>query len=186
MTPRSFRWIGRSLRILPPRRRSTYTSVPVWQRSAAMACGRSRREWPAGGVGCRPPPARRWRNSAQPGPMLLAGDTGLGLRVLRGPAGQPTQRTDTEDGTTSPSATASGAPNRLLCPDSVRHMSVINRLVEHATVNCDDLCRRLERVVDTGLVRSPCRSAWHKRMRHRSVRKGWTASENPARAHLPC
>ena len=31
----------------------------------------------------------------------------------------------------SPSATASGSPNRLLCPDPVRYMSVISGLVEY-------------------------------------------------------
>ena len=30
----------------------------------------------------------------------------------------------------SPSATASGSPNRLLCPDPVRYMSVINGPIE--------------------------------------------------------
>ena len=54
---------------------------------------------------------------------------------------------------TSLSATASGTLDRLLCPDPVRHMSVIVRPVEHATGNCDDFCRRIERVVDTGLVK---------------------------------
>src|SRR6266851_634229 len=34
----------------------------------------------------------------------------------------------------SPSATASGSPNRLLCPDPVRHMSVISGSVEPTTV----------------------------------------------------
>jgi len=46
----------------------------------------------------------------------------------------------------SPSATASGSPNRLLCPDPVRHMSVITGPAEHATASCGDLQHRLERV----------------------------------------
>jgi len=32
----------------------------------------------------------------------------------------------------SPSVTASGSPNRLLCPDPVRYMPVINGPIEHA------------------------------------------------------
>ena len=52
----------------------------------------------------------------------------------------------------SPSAMASSAPNRLLCSDPVRYMSVINRLVEHASVSRDVLRHRIERVVDVGLV----------------------------------
>jgi hypothetical protein len=55
--------------------------------------------------------------------------------------------------------TASGSANRSLYPDPVRHMSVINRPVERVIVNCDDLCRRLERVVDANLVEPPCRPA---------------------------
>jgi hypothetical protein len=79
--------------------------------------------------------------------------------------------------------TASGAPNRLLCPDPVRHMSVINQPVEHVIANCEDLRRRLERLVDADLVESPRRSARYKRMQHRSVRKGRAAGEN-RRAHI--
>jgi hypothetical protein len=55
--------------------------------------------------------------------------------------------------------TASGSANRLLCPDPVRHMSVISRPVERVTANCDDLCRRIERVADTDLVEASRRSA---------------------------
>jgi hypothetical protein len=72
--------------------------------------------------------------------------------------------------TPSPSATASGAADRLLCPDSVRYMSVKSRPVERASVNCGDLCRRLERMGDAGLAESHRRSVRYMRMQHRSVR----------------
>ena len=52
----------------------------------------------------------------------------------------------------SPSATASGSPNRLLCPDPVRHMSVISGSVELTIVYCGGLRHRLERVAVAGLV----------------------------------
>jgi len=87
---------------------------------------------------------------------------------------------------TSPSATASGAPNRFLCPDPVRHMSVINRPIEHATANCDVPCSRIERVVDAGLVESPRRSARDKRMQHRSVRTVGRQARTLARVQSPC
>jgi hypothetical protein len=85
----------------------------------------------------------------------------------------------------SPPATASGAPNRLLCPFPVRHMSVISRPVERVTGNCDGPWRRLERVVDAGPAGTPRRSVRYKRMQHRSVRtagrqaKTWRASSHP-------
>ena len=82
----------------------------------------------------------------------------------------------------SPSATASGSPNRLLCPDSVRHMSVISGLVELMIVYCGSLRRRLEFVADADSVGCSRRSARHKRTQHWSVGKGRTASEN-RRAH---
>src|SRR6266700_4499322 len=85
----------------------------------------------------------------------------------------------------SPSATASGSPNRLLCPDPVRHMSVISGSAELTIAYCGGPHRRLERVADAGPVGSSRRSARHKRTHHRSVRKGQTASENPALAQLP-
>src|SRR5437762_1136620 len=84
------------------------------------------------------------------------------------------------------SATASGAPNRLLCPDSVRYMSVINRPVEHATANCDDLCRPLERVVDAGLVETHRRSVPYKRMQYRSVGTVGQQGRSLARIQPPC
>ena len=71
---------------------------------------------------------------------------------------------------------------RLLCPDPVRHMSVISRLAERATVNCDGFHRRLERVVDAGLVESPRRSAQYKRTQDRSVRMGAAGGKSGAAA----
>jgi hypothetical protein len=86
----------------------------------------------------------------------------------------------------SPSATASGSPNRLLCPDPVRHMSVISGSVE-LTIRI--LCwsaPSVERVADAGPAGCSRRSAWSKRMQNWSAGKGRTGSENPARAQLPC
>ena len=62
----------------------------------------------------------------------------------------------------SPSATASGAPDRLLCPDPVRYMSAIMGPAEHATAYGDDLPRRPERVADTGPAAPSRRSARYK------------------------
>ncbi len=50
----------------------------------------------------------------------------------------------------SPSATASGSSNRLLCPDPVRHMSVISGSAELTIAYCGGLRRRLECVSDAG------------------------------------
>src|SRR5712691_1162855 len=86
----------------------------------------------------------------------------------------------------SPSATASGSPNRLLCPDPVRYMSVISGSVELTIAYCGGLHRRLERVADTGPVGCSRRSARHKRTQHWSVGKGRPGTGNPARAQLPC
>jgi hypothetical protein len=58
----------------------------------------------------------------------------------------------------SPHVRASGPPNRLLCPDPVRYMSVISGPVERATANCRDLRRRVERAVHTRLSESSHRS----------------------------
>ena len=58
----------------------------------------------------------------------------------------------------SPSATASGAPDRLLCPDLVRYMSVIMGSAEHTTAYCDGLRCRPERVADTSSAASSRRS----------------------------
>jgi hypothetical protein len=86
----------------------------------------------------------------------------------------------------SPSATASGAPDRLLCPFPVRHMSVISRPAEHVTGNCDGPWRRLERVVDAGPAGTPRSSVRYKRMQHRSVRTAGRQAK-PGRAHgRPC
>src|SRR6266498_2963100 len=68
----------------------------------------------------------------------------------------------------SPAATASGSSNRLLCPDPVRHMSVISEAVELTIAYCGGLRRRLERVADAGPVGCSRRSAWHKRTQHRT------------------
>src|ERR1035438_5328398 len=85
----------------------------------------------------------------------------------------------------SPSATASGSPNRLLCPDPVRHMSVISGSAELTIAYCGGLRRRLERVADAGPVGCSRRSARHKRTQHWSVGKGRTASESPACTQFP-
>src|SRR6266702_3719376 len=88
----------------------------------------------------------------------------------------------------SPSATARGSPNRLLCPDPVRHMSVISGSVELMIVYYGGLRRQLERVADAGPVGCSRRSARDKRTQRWSVGKGRAASENrrthscPARA----
>lgn len=62
-----------------------------------------------------------------------------------------------------PSATASGSPNRLLCPDSVRYMSAISGSVERMTAYCDGLRRRLECVAEADRVGYSRSSVWHKR-----------------------
>src|ERR1022692_1117836 len=85
----------------------------------------------------------------------------------------------------SPSATASGSPNRLLCPDPVRHMSVISGSAELTIAYCGGLRRRLERASDAGPVGCSRRSARHKRTQHWSVGKGRTASESPACTQFP-
>jgi len=85
----------------------------------------------------------------------------------------------------SPSATASGAPDRLLCPDSVRYMSVIMGSVEHVTAYCGGLRRWPERAADTGPVAYSRRSARYKRTQQRPVGKARMAGENPARAPCP-
>jgi hypothetical protein len=66
----------------------------------------------------------------------------------------------------SPSATASGSPNHLLCPDPVRHMSVISGSAEPTIEYYGGLCRRLERVADAGSVGCSRRSARHMRTQH--------------------
>jgi hypothetical protein len=66
----------------------------------------------------------------------------------------------------SPSATASGSPNRLLCPNPVRYMSVISGSVEPTIAYCGCLRRRLERIADAGPEGCSRRSAWHKRTQH--------------------
>ncbi len=86
----------------------------------------------------------------------------------------------------SPAATASGSPNRLLCPDPVRHMSVIMGSVEHATAYRGGLPRRIERADGTDPVGSSPRSAGHKRTQHRSAEKAQAAGENPSRVQSPC
>src|SRR6266705_7087534 len=86
----------------------------------------------------------------------------------------------------SPSATASGSPNRLLCPDPVRYMSVIMGSVEHATAYRGGLPRRIERADGAGPVGSSPRSAGHKRTQHRSAEKAQAAGENPSRVQSPC
>jgi hypothetical protein len=86
----------------------------------------------------------------------------------------------------SPSATASGSPNRLLCPNPVRYMSVNSGSAELTIAYCGCLHRRLERIADAGPVGCSRRSAWHKRTQHWSGGEEPTESENPARAHLPC
>jgi hypothetical protein len=113
-----------------------------------------------------------------------------GLAHARMPRDQKPWRSPSRPGERipSPSVTASGAPNRLLCPDPVRYMSVISRPVERAAGNCDGPCRRLEHVVDAGLAESHRRPARYKRMQHRSVRTAgrhaetWRAPVAPARA----
>jgi hypothetical protein len=49
----------------------------------------------------------------------------------------------------SPSARASGAPDRLLCPDPVRYMSVIMGSVEHTTLYDGNLRYQIESALDT-------------------------------------
>jgi hypothetical protein len=58
-----------------------------------------------------------------------------------------------------PPRSASGAPDRLLCPDPVRYMSVIMGPAEHATAYGGGLRRWPERVADAGAVASSRRSA---------------------------
>jgi hypothetical protein len=70
-----------------------------------------------------------------------------------------------------PSATAGGSPNRLLCPDPVRHMSVISGSVERATVPRSHLHHLLERVVDAGVRGASLRSERYNGTQYRSMRK---------------
>ena len=72
---------------------------------------------------------------------------------------------------TSPSATASGSPDRLLCPDPVRHMSVINGLsnaCSYTAMVCA-LGSNCSRSWSGGISR---RSARHKRPQYRLADKG--------------
>ena len=109
-------------------------------------------------------------------------DAVAGLAHERVPKRQKPWRSPSRpsDWITSPSATASGAPNRLLRPDPVRHMSVINRPVERGAVNCDGLCRRLERAVDASLMELTHRSARYKRTQPRWAREPQCGCESSA------
>jgi len=90
------------------------------------------------------------------------GSAGAALRVLAS-----RRLTAGEWRIPSPSATASGAPDRLLCPDPVRYMSVIMEAVEHATAYGGGLYRWPERVTAMVCWLLSPRSARYKRTQHR-------------------
>jgi hypothetical protein len=90
--------------------------------------------------------SRHPRGQLYPGPRR-------GLRPLRRrprPGRQPAGRGRLASADPVTTGEASGSPNRLLCPDPFRHMSVISRLVERVTANRSDLRPWPERVVDVG------------------------------------